>query len=102
MAPRFDQRVTDSILFCIYLPQNLNHMKLRILVLITIVGMISCKEKSSSEETYASGASYTTELHYPEEVHLKNIRQLTFGGDNAEAYWSFDNKHLVFQCLTEQ
>lgn len=31
------------------------------------------------------------------ESHLKNITQLTFGGDNAEAYWSFDNTHLSFQ-----
>ncbi len=34
---------------------------------------------------------------YPQEKHLANIRQLTFGGDNAEAYWSFDSKKLVFQ-----
>lgn len=32
-----------------------------------------------------------------EEPHLKNIKQLTFGGDNAEAYFSFNGKHLVFQ-----
>ncbi len=31
------------------------------------------------------------------EKHLKNITQLTFGGDNAEAYFSFDNKNLSFQ-----
>lgn len=31
------------------------------------------------------------------ETHLKNIRQLTFGGDNAEAYFSFDGKRLSFQ-----
>ncbi len=31
------------------------------------------------------------------EVHLRNIRQLTFGGNNAEAYWSKDGKQLVFQ-----
>lgn len=31
------------------------------------------------------------------EKHLKDIRQLTFGGENAEAYWSPDGKHLVFQ-----
>ena len=35
---------------------------------------------------------------YEEEVHLNNVRQLTYGGDNAEAYWSFDGKHLVFQA----
>ncbi len=36
-------------------------------------------------------------LRYPDEAHLKNIQQLTFGGDNAEAYWSYDSKYLVFQ-----
>ena len=36
-------------------------------------------------------------LHYPEEVHFKNLRQLTFGGDNAEAYFSYDGKYLIFQ-----
>lgn len=36
-------------------------------------------------------------LHYKEEVHFKNLRQLTFGGDNAEAYFSFDGKWIVFQ-----
>ncbi len=34
---------------------------------------------------------------YPEETHFKNVKQLTFGGDNAEAYWSFDSKWIVFQ-----
>ena len=36
-------------------------------------------------------------IHYPEESHLTNVRQLTFGGNNAEAYWSPDGKKLVFQ-----
>jgi len=36
-------------------------------------------------------------VHYAEEKHFKNIQQLTFGGDNAEAYFSFDNKYLIFQ-----
>jgi TolB protein len=31
------------------------------------------------------------------EKHLQNIRQLTFGGENAEAYFSFDGKQLIFQ-----
>ena len=41
-------------------------------------------------------------LRYPGEKHLANIRQLTFGGDNAEAYWSFDSKKLVFQATREE
>ena len=32
------------------------------------------------------------------EKHLKNIRQLSFEGENAEAYLSPDEKHLVFQA----
>lgn len=36
-------------------------------------------------------------LRYPGEVHLRNVRQLTFGGNNAEAYWSFDDERLIFQ-----
>ncbi|HZI42476.1 MAG TPA: hypothetical protein VFD67_12250 [Gemmatimonadaceae bacterium] len=31
------------------------------------------------------------------EPHLRNIRQLTFGGENAEAYFSHDGKHIIFQ-----
>jgi Tol biopolymer transport system component len=36
-------------------------------------------------------------LIFPGEKHFKNLRQLTFGGDNAEAYFSYDGKYLVFQ-----
>jgi TolB protein len=37
------------------------------------------------------------DLGDPREVHLDNIRQLTFGGQNAEAYWAFDGTKLIFQ-----
>ena len=32
---------------------------------------------------------------------LENLRQLTFGGQNAEAYWSPDGKKLVFQSTRD-
>ena len=51
---------------------------------------------NSSKIAESSVAALDT-LSYPEETHLKNIQQLTFGGDNAEAYWSYDGKYLVFQ-----
>lgn len=41
-------------------------------------------------------------LRFAGEVHLRNIKQLTFGGNNAEAYWSFDNKQLIFQSDWEE
>lgn len=40
-------------------------------------------------------------LHHPQESHLRNIRQLTFGGENAEAYFSFDGKRLIFQSTRD-
>ena len=40
-------------------------------------------------------------VKYPQETHFKNLRQLTFGGDNAEAYWSFDNSRLIFQATNK-
>jgi Tol biopolymer transport system component len=36
-------------------------------------------------------------LTFPQETRLKNVRQLTFGGQNAEAYFSYDGKELIFQ-----
>ncbi|MBI5143084.1 MAG: PD40 domain-containing protein [Nitrospirae bacterium] len=32
-----------------------------------------------------------------EDRHMKNVAQLTFDGDNGEAYFSFDGKQLIFQ-----
>jgi Tol biopolymer transport system component len=37
----------------------------------------------------------------PREKHLRNIRQLTAEGDNAEAYFSADGKQLIFQSTRE-
>ncbi|MBC7650548.1 MAG: PD40 domain-containing protein [Deinococcales bacterium] len=39
----------------------------------------------------------TDSILYAGETSFKNIQQLTFGGDNAEAYFSFNGKYLVFQ-----
>src|SRR3990172_7059719 len=36
-----------------------------------------------------------------EERRLRNIRQLTFGGKNAEAYFSFDGTKLIFQATRD-
>jgi len=34
-------------------------------------------------------------------AHLDNIKQLTFGGQNAEAYWAPDGKRLIFQSTRD-
>ncbi|MGH9779295.1 MAG: hypothetical protein ACRD5I_12870 [Candidatus Acidiferrales bacterium] len=36
-------------------------------------------------------------LALPEETHLRNVKQLTFEGENAEAYFSADGRWLIYQ-----
>jgi Tol biopolymer transport system component len=76
-----------------------------IFTFIFLAVFFSCKTEkkdtpasnSETTEDAKSGATNTKTLIYPEEKHFKSIKQITFGGDNAEAYWSFDDKQLVFQ-----
>src|SRR6267142_2282908 len=48
-----------------------------------------------------STAIQTNDLALPQEKHLRNVRQLTFGGENAEAYFSSDGKKLIFQSTRD-
>ena len=57
--------------------------------------VLSCCLLAVSARGIAQDA--TKSLAMPEEKHLKNVRQLTFGGQNAEAYFSADDKNLIFQ-----
>lgn len=44
-----------------------------------------------------SFADTVSPLHDPREIHLSNVKQLTFGGENAEAYFSDDGRKIIFQ-----
>jgi TolB protein len=46
-------------------------------------------------------SSQNSEVALPQEKHLRNIKQLTFGGENAEAYFSADGKKLIFQSTRD-
>ncbi len=46
---------------------------------------------------YLSLFIFTCALTQAQEKHLKDLQQLTHGGDNAEAYFSFDGKNASFQ-----
>lgn len=77
-------------------------MNLRILIVscVLLSVVFSCKNDTSKTEKNKQEtevAAQDNPLIYPEEKHFKSLRQVTFGGDNAEAYWSFDDKQLVFQ-----
>ncbi len=68
--------------------------------LLVITLLFSCKNDKSEKNQVSSEtkvAASVDSLIYPEEKHFKSIHQVTFGGDNAEAYWSFDDKQIVFQ-----
>ena len=45
---------------------------------------------------WAQNAS-TPDMATAQEKHLRNVHQLTFGGSNAEAYFSADGKNLIYQ-----
>lgn len=72
----------------------------RYLFILTIVVVFAACEKNNvnTETTSTEAATVADTLRYDAEVHLKNMKQLTFGGDNAEAYFSFDDRRLVFQA----
>lgn len=72
-------------------------MKKGLIVLILpalILAVLAFRKPISSA---ADAANYADTLQYPGEKHFKNIQQLTSGGDNAEAYLSYDNKWIIFQ-----
>jgi hypothetical protein len=59
-------------------------------VIVALFALLSFEAKEFIQKEVDS-------LQYPQETHLRNLRQLTFGGDNAEAYWSFNGKMVSFQ-----
>ena len=80
-------------------------MKSTILIisLSTVIGLYGFMNKSDKESSQQSGNNTEEQLIYPEEKqYFEDIRQLTFGGNNAEAYWSFDDEMLVFQAENEK
>lgn len=66
------------------------------LVLGAILAGTSCSHagKPTSPAPRAAAIAVAAE---PGESHLSNVRQLTFGGNNAESYFSADGKRLIFQ-----
>lgn len=60
--------------------------------------MAACAPAAEQGST-DNGTPASEVFHQPMEgeAHLANIRQLTFGGNNAEAYFSADGTRLIFQ-----
>lgn len=62
----------------------------------TTVGQAT--EQAPATNNQDNTSSTLKDLIYPGETHFLQVKQLTFGGDNAEAYFSFNNSYLVFQA----
>ena len=56
---------------------------------------------ATSQPTSAPSSQATKKLIYDQEKNFKTLKMLTNGGDNAEAYFSFDNSKLVFQASND-
>src|SRR6266513_4803704 len=54
-----------------------------------------------SNSRLQTASTQTTDLALPQEKHLRNVKQLSFGGENAEAYFSADGRKLIFQSTRE-
>lgn len=69
-------------------------MKSTLLLPFLLILSFCTNPKNAKTSTYKPELD---SLKFPQETHLRNIRQLTFGGNNAEAYFSSDSKQLIFQ-----
>jgi len=63
-------------------------------LMVTIVALAAC---SPTAPFGTKNRFFAHRPADPREKHLANLRQLTNGGENAEAYFSFDGKRLIFQ-----
>jgi hypothetical protein len=55
-------------------------------IALTVLLIFSALAGSMGGPRTAQPAAVDDSLRLPEEKHLKNIRQLSFGGENAEAF----------------
>ncbi|MCP3103678.1 M20/M25/M40 family metallo-hydrolase [Myxococcus sp. K15C18031901] len=67
-------------------------------VLLPFLALASCATPSSTSAPETAPTTAPQSAALPEEVHLADLRQMSSGGENAEAYWSFDGKQLSLQA----
>jgi TolB protein len=66
-------------------------------VAITATAVLSCSRSAVPGTPIAGSRAPRALVAQPGERHLTNIRQLTYGGENAEAYFSADGRWITFQ-----
>ncbi|MGB7922886.1 MAG: hypothetical protein WCF57_06550 [Pyrinomonadaceae bacterium] len=74
-----------------------------LIALVALVLLITPHEMLSRlNAAVAAPQQAGQQLQLPTEKHLGNVRQLTFGGENAEAYFSADGQQLIFQSKRDR
>src|ERR1041384_2154158 len=87
-----DSRSSSGLCFNNCDAESLEMKYLLVLILFVLpIGFVN-------DRTRQTQMSY---LALPQEKHLRNLKQLTFGGENAEAYFSSDGKKLIFQSTPD-
>jgi TolB protein len=82
----------------------------RLLTWLLLIAISSAAQQQTEPKQATSGLSGAGPMvngtkddpfRDPREKHLRHVKQLTFGGQNAEAYFSYDGKRLVFMSTRE-
>lgn len=69
------------------------------IILLLVTG---CSQKAEqAKEADSTSATPVMATIFEGEKHLANVRQLTFGGQNAEAYFSYNADELIFQAMVD-
>lgn len=64
-------------------------------------GVAACASTENTGNTPAAGGAAVVVARDSNERHFANVRQVTFGGENAEAYWSSDGQWITFQSTRD-
>jgi Tol biopolymer transport system component len=76
---------------------KLVHHRLFRFVSSAVLAFAACAPEGA-QESAATAEATVDSLVMAGEGHLRNLRQLTFGGENAEAYYAFDGSKLIYQA----
>src|SRR5271165_5823145 len=69
-----------------------------VVALLFFFSICACGSEPASQPAAPAASKPPPVTARPDEAHLADLRQLTFGGENAEAYWSWAGDQLILQA----
>jgi len=74
----------------------------KVLVALWLLTLVAgCNKQAEQQGASAAADAGAAPQISAGETHFANIKQLTFGGQNAEAYFSYDGSELIFQSTRD-